>query len=71
MKLGRPEESRGGPINYSDAELCDLVPSPTSVDAWWMIGFMPAVGALVRCTDGSWMTRPHRRAARTQGDSPR
>jgi hypothetical protein len=24
------------------------------VDDW----FMPAVGALVRCTDGSWMTRP-------------
>src|ERR1700744_1925595 len=23
-----------------------------------MIGFMPAVGELVRCTDGSWMTRP-------------
>jgi hypothetical protein len=23
-----------------------------------MIGFMPAVGDLVRCTDGSWMTRP-------------
>jgi hypothetical protein len=28
------------------------------VDVWWMIGFMPAVGELVRCTDGSWMTRP-------------
>jgi hypothetical protein len=27
-------------------------------DAWWLIGFMPAVGELVRCTDGSWMTRP-------------
>src|ERR1700758_1858954 len=25
-----------------------------------MIGFMPAVGALVRRTDGSWMTRPPR-----------
>jgi hypothetical protein len=23
-----------------------------------MIGFMPAVGELVRCTDGSWMARP-------------
>jgi len=23
-----------------------------------MIGFMSAVGALARCTDGSWMTRP-------------
>jgi hypothetical protein len=23
-----------------------------------MIGFMPRVGELIRCTDGSWMTRP-------------
>jgi hypothetical protein len=23
-----------------------------------MIGFTPAVGELVRCTDGPWMTRP-------------
>jgi hypothetical protein len=30
----------------------------SAVDVWWMIGFMPAVGDLVRCTDGSWMTRP-------------
>ena len=30
----------------------------SAVDVWWMIGFMPAVGELVRCTDGSWMTRP-------------
>ena len=28
------------------------------VDVWWIIGFMPAVGELVRCTDGSWMMRP-------------
>jgi hypothetical protein len=28
------------------------------VTSWWMIDFMPAVGDLVRCTDGSWMTRP-------------
>lgn len=31
------------------------------VDVWRMIGFMPAVGALVRCIDGSWMTRPPQR----------
>jgi hypothetical protein len=36
-----------------------VVPSPTSADVWWMIGFMPAVGEMVRCIDGSWMTRPH------------
>ena len=30
----------------------------SAVDVWWMIGLMPAVGELVRCTDGSWMTRP-------------
>jgi hypothetical protein len=27
-------------------------------DAGWMMGFMPAVGALVRRSNGSWMTRP-------------
>ena len=38
----------------------------SAVDVWWMISFMPAVGALVRCTDGSWMTCARRRgAART------
>jgi hypothetical protein len=26
--------------------------------AGWMMGFMPAVGALVRRSNGSWMTRP-------------
>ena len=31
---------------------------------WWMIGCMPAVGVLVRCTDGSWMTRPPQRCPR-------
>ena len=25
----------------------------SAVDVWWMVGFMPAVGELVRCTDGS------------------
>jgi hypothetical protein len=29
----------------------------SAVDVWWMIGIMSAVGELVRCTDGSWMTR--------------
>jgi hypothetical protein len=34
------------------------IPVAGVADIGWMIGFMPAVGELVRCTDGSWMTRP-------------
>jgi hypothetical protein len=42
------------------ATLNDSVPQrKTPVDVWRMIGSMRAVGELVRCIDGSWMTRPH------------
>jgi hypothetical protein len=36
---------------------------PARVDVWRMIGFMPAVGELVRCTDGSSDDAATRRAA--------
>jgi hypothetical protein len=45
-----------GSVN-ADA-LTHIVIEKIPATSWWMIGFMPAVGELVRCTDGSWMTRP-------------
>ena len=42
----------------------------SAVDVWWMIGFMPAVGELVRCTDGRWMIRPPQHCPRGHRLSP-
>jgi hypothetical protein len=39
------------------------------VDVWWMIGFMPAVGDLVRCTDGSWIRNVNLKWPRRDGSS--
>jgi hypothetical protein len=53
---GRPADSRGPSADGGPDEAIKV--STAGEDQPAYRGTMPAVGALVRCTDGSWMTRP-------------
>jgi hypothetical protein len=58
MRVRHPRVERSG-TGSTPRLTIRFSPRKTRVDVWRTIGSMPAVGELVRCIDGSWMTRPH------------